>query len=185
MRRLADAERIRQFMRALGHRAEEDTRLYFTGGATAVLFGWRPTTIDVDIRFVPEQDRLLRTLPSLKEQLELNIELVSPADFIPELHGWEDRSLYISREGRVSCYHYDLCAQALAKIERGHVQDLDDVREMLRRGLIEPRTIRRVFDEIEPLLYRYPAIDPPSYRRAVDDLLGEEQGRASRPPTTS
>ena len=35
-------------------------------------------------------------------------------------------------------HHFDLYAQALAKIERGHAQDVDDVREMLRRGLVEP-----------------------------------------------
>lgn len=171
MRRLAEADHIRQFMRALGAEADQATRLYFTGGATAVLFGWRPTTIDVDIRLFPETDQLLRAIPHLKEQLQLNIELACPADFIPELPGWEDRSLYIASEGRLTCYHYDFYAQALAKIERGHSQDLDDVRAMLERRLIEPQTTRRYFDEIEPLLYRYPAIHPPAFRRAVKDVL--------------
>jgi hypothetical protein len=69
--------------------------------------------------------------------------------------------------------HYDLYAQALAKIERGHTQDLNDVRELLRRGLIDPQDVRLHFDAIEPLLYRYPAIDPPSFRQAVEVLLSE------------
>ena len=102
MRRLAEADRIRQLMRALGAEADQATRLYFTGGATAVLVGWRATTIDVDIRIVPENDRLLRALPHLKERLQLNIELACPADFIPELPGWDGRSLYIASEGRVA-----------------------------------------------------------------------------------
>ena len=72
MRRLAQADRIRQFMRALGAEADEKTRLCFTGGATAVLLGWRSTTIDVDIRFFPESDRLLRAIPKLKDALSLN-----------------------------------------------------------------------------------------------------------------
>lgn len=173
MRRLAEADHIRQLMHALGAEADQVTRLYFTGGATAVLLGWRATTIDVDIQIVPENDRLLRALPHLKEQLQLNIELACPADFIPELPGWDGRSLYIASEGRVAFYHYDFYAQALAKIERGHRQDLQDVRAMLDRGLIEPQTLRRYFDDIEPLLYRYPAIHPPSFRRAVEEMLGE------------
>ncbi len=173
MRQLANADHLRQFMRALGAGADEETRLYFTGGATAVLLGWRPTTIDVDIRLFPETDRLLRTIPKLKEQLQLNIELACPADFIPELRGWQDRSIFIASEGQVAFHHYDLYAQALAKIERGHSQDLQDVRAMIARGLVDPQAVRRHFDEIEPLLYRYPAIHPPAFRRAVEEILAE------------
>lgn len=176
MRQVADAGRIRQLMGALGASAAHDARVYFTGGATAVLIGWRATTIDVDLKVVPETDRLLQAIPSLKEQLAINVELASPADFIPELSGWEERSVSIVREGRISFYHYDLYAQALAKIERGHTQDRDDVRQMLRRSLIEPAMVRRHFDEIEPLLYRYPAIDPPSFRQALEEMLGKAAG---------
>jgi hypothetical protein len=50
MRELADADRIRLFMRALGEASAESARVYFTGGATAVLFGWRSSTIDVDVK---------------------------------------------------------------------------------------------------------------------------------------
>ena len=102
MRKLADAERIKNFMRALSAAAAEPARVYFTGGATAVLLGWRPTTIDVDIRIFPESDRLYRALPSLKESLEINVELASPADFIPELPGWEERSVFVCQERRLA-----------------------------------------------------------------------------------
>lgn len=172
MRQLAEASHIRALMRALGLEADRASRLYVTGGASAVLLGWRATTIDVDLRIFPETDRLLRAIPRLKEQLQLNIELACPSDFIPELPGWEGRSLYIDSEGRVAFYHYDFYAQALAKIERGHNQDLQDVRAMLDRGLIDPPTIHRCFEEIEPFLYRYPAIHPPSFRHAVEEMLG-------------
>ena len=153
MRQLTEADRIRQLIRALGAEADQTARLYFTGGATAVLMGWRKTTIDVDLRIFPESDRLLRAIPPLKEKLQMNIELACPADFIPELPGWEERSLYISTEGRIAFYHYDFYAQALAKIERGHAQDLQDVHAMIDRGLIEPKKTQYYFNEIEPLLY--------------------------------
>jgi hypothetical protein len=71
MRRVAQREDIEHFITALGREATNPTRLYFTGGATAVLLGWRASTIDVDIHILPEDDRLLRTLPELKESLEL------------------------------------------------------------------------------------------------------------------
>jgi hypothetical protein len=171
MRQVVDRERIQRFMEALGAEAARPGRLYFTGGVTAVLLGWRSTTIDVDILMVPEDDRLLRALPRLKEDLRINIEIASPAHFIPELPGWQGRSVRIGEAGRLTFLHYDFYAQALSKIERGHAVDVTDVREMLRRGLIEPAELLRHFERIEPALYRYPAIDPPSFRRAVEETV--------------
>jgi hypothetical protein len=162
-------------MSALSEETERETRLYFTGGASAVLFGWRAATIDVDMKIEPEADRILRAIPALKENLELNVELASPADFIPEVPGWAERSRFIGKQGRLSFFHYDFYSQALAKIERGHAQDRDDVQEMLRRGLVEPARALEYFDEIEPELYRYPAIDPASFRRAVQEAMQDQR----------
>ncbi len=163
-------------MRELGREAETESRLYFTGGATAVLFGWRSSTIDVDIKLEPDADRLLRSFPRIKDQLEINIELASPDQFIPELPGWHERSAFIAREGQLSFFHYDFYAQALSKIQRGHSQDRLDVRQMLDRRLIEPAELRQRFEQIEPYLYRYPAIDPAAFRRALEVVLREETG---------
>jgi hypothetical protein len=158
-------------MRALGAEADVPARVYFTGGATAVLLGWRATTIDVDIRVLPESDRVYRAIPALKDSLEINVELASPADFIPELPGWEERCIFVCQENRLSFYHYDLYAQALAKIERGHAQDLADVQDMLLRHLVDPSAALGYFKAIEPELYRYPAIDPPTFRRSVERVF--------------
>ena len=171
MRELADAERIRRFMRALGRAARREGICYFTGGATAVLLGWRRTTIDVDIVLVPEQDEVLRALPEIKDELGVNVELVSPGDFIPLPAGWRDRSVSIGREGLLSFFHFDLDSQALAKLERGHSRDVEDVRAMVASGLVEPRRLVAHFDDIEPDLYRFPAVDPPSFRRRVENVL--------------
>lgn len=171
MRLIADSERIRQLMRALGCEARADTRIYLVGGATAVLLGWRSTTIDVDMVMRPERDELLRAIPALKEALQINVELASPLDFIPVRAGWEDRSPFVARMGRVAFHHFDLYAQALAKIERGHRQDMADVEEMLARRLIEPGRALDYFARIEPELYRFPAIDAPAFRRNVEGVL--------------
>ncbi len=162
-------------MERLASHASTDGRVYFTGGVTALLMEWRSSTIDIDIKMVPEQEALFRSLPQLKESLEVNIELAAPDQFIPPLPGWEERSRLISRIGRLSYYHYDFYAQALAKIERGHSQDLMDVRAMLERELIDPGSMLDHFGEIEPALYRYPAIDPASFRRAVEATVRNAQ----------
>jgi hypothetical protein len=172
MREIVDAGRVWTFMRALGGEARDTGAVYLTGGATAVLFGWRATTIDIDIKIVPDNDAVLRALPELKERLGINVELASPAEFIPELPGWEDRSPYVANAGPLTFRHYDLVSQALAKIERGHTQDRRDVAEMLDRGLVTRLALRERFERIAPLLYRFPAIDPPSFERSLEDNLG-------------
>lgn len=85
----------------------------------------------------------------------------------------ENRSLFVAREGLLIVRHFDPYSQALAKIERGHRHDLDDVRALIRHGLVEPARARALFEEIEPELYKFPAIDPPSFRRRVTDCFGE------------
>lgn len=120
MRELTDASRLRQFMRALGSKARASGRVYLTGGATAVLFDWRPTTVDVDLELDAQLQSLLREIPAIKEDLRINVELAA-------------------------------------------------------RGLIDPSRLLAFFEQIAPELYRYPALDPASFRRAVeqtvDDLL--------------
>jgi hypothetical protein len=160
-------------MEALGRAATRDVRVYLVGGTTAVLLGWRPSTVDVDLVMRPEDDSLLRAIRDLKESLQLNVELASPGDFLPVPEGWEERSRFIAQVGRVAFYHYDLYAQALAKVERGHRQDLEDVREMLARGLIEPRKALDYFARMEPSLHRFPAIHPPALRTAVERAFGQ------------
>ena len=43
MRALVDARRVERFLEALGAAARSPARVYLTGGATAVLEGWRDT----------------------------------------------------------------------------------------------------------------------------------------------
>ena len=173
MRKPITSARLKEFMSALGSAVKSTANVYLVGGATAVLLDWRSSTIDVDLKLVPESDELLKSLPVLKERLEMNIELASPDHFIPVLPGWEQRSLFIQRYGNLSFFHYDFYAQALAKIERGHAIDLVDVREMNNRRLLEPARLLDLFSAIEDELYRYPAVDPSSFRQAVERIVGE------------
>lgn len=79
MRSLIDVPRLREFMRRLGMAADGPGRVYLTGGACAVLLGWRGSTIDVDLSFAPERDSLFRAIPELKNALDVNVELAAPS----------------------------------------------------------------------------------------------------------
>ncbi len=171
MHPLVDSERLRQFMRALGEDPECAGRVYITGGGSAVLVGWRAQTADADLLLVPDSDALLRAIQRLKVSLRMNVELASPADFLPELPGWQDRSVFIAREGQVDFFHYDFSAQALSKILRGQERDLGDVAAMIERGLIDPPKVWALFERIEDKLFRFPSINPQFFRASVRRVL--------------
>jgi hypothetical protein len=170
MREAVTEPRLRAFMRAIAAEAREPGRVYLTGGASAVLQRWRDSTLDIDISIIPESDRMLRAIPDVKERLHVNVELASPADFVPALPGWEGRSPFIALEGPISFHHYDFYTQALSKLERAHRKDLLDVDSMIRDGLVDPGRLRSLFEEVEGLLYRYPAVHAPSLRAAIERI---------------
>jgi len=173
MRGTADASSVRRFLYSLGREARGPATVYLVGGATAVLEGWRPTTVDIDLRIEPELDEVMQALPGLKDRLQINVEMASPLDFLPEPPGWRDRSPFVVQEGSLTIRHMDPVFQALAKLERGFDQDLADVAAMLERKLVEPGRLRAALAAIEPLLYRFPAVDPRSLRAAVEEALAE------------
>ena len=167
-REASTAAKVRLLMRWLGDEAQNSGRIYLVGGASAVLVGWRTTTVDVDLKLAPEPAGVFQAIARAKEALDMNIELAAPDDFIPPLPGWENRSPFVAQHGSVEFFHYDFYAQALAKIERGHDQDWDDVRAMHRHGLIEPQQLSALFDAIKTDLPRFPAVDAACFARRVD-----------------
>lgn len=174
MRAPVDEPKLRAFMRALAIESGGEGRVYLTGGSTAVLFAWRTSTVDVAIKLVPDDDRVLRAISVLKETLNINVELAAPSDFIPELPGWRDRSPFIAREGGLSFHHYDFYSQCLAKLERAHRKDLADARRMIDDGLVEKAWLRDFFDAIQPELFRYPAVAPAAFRASVEAFLARQ-----------
>jgi hypothetical protein len=101
--------------------------------------------------------------------------LAAPDHFIPALAGWRERSIFIAQYSRVRFFHYDPYSQVLSKLQRGHARDKDDAQAMLRMQLIQIDQLRRFFAQIEPQLIRYPAIDPASFRAAVEEFCNDNE----------
>ena len=175
MRAETTRSKLEAFMAALGERVTGPGRIYLTGGATAVLHGWRTMTIDVDLKADPEPAGLFEALAVLKDELDINVELASPDLFIPALPDWRERSLFIARHGPVEFFHYDPYGQALSKLHRRHDRDLIDIQALHREGLIQKERLRELFNLIKPQLLRYPAIDPASFENAVLAFCNENE----------
>ncbi|MCB1036574.1 MAG: hypothetical protein KDD47_22305 [Acidobacteria bacterium] len=176
MRPPVDPSKIHRLLEGLGRRAKGPGRIYLVGGASALVEGWRGSTVDVDLKLDPEPAGIFEAIADLKKVLDVNIELAAPDHFLPELPDWRERSVFIERIGEVDFFHYDFRAQALAKLARGHQRDLADVRAMLDRGLVSQEELREAMEEVLPRLIRYPAIDAGSFEARVRMFLEESDG---------
>jgi len=170
MRSHTTKERIESLMRSLGTSVTSEGCIYFTGGVSAVLMGWREMTIDVDLKAEPEPKGFFECLPRLKDRLDINIELASPDQFVPALPGWQARSPFIAHHGHLDFRHYDFYGQALSKVERDHPRDRLDVSSMIRDGLVIPERLIGFFEEVEPFLIRYPSIDGAALKMRIMEL---------------
>jgi hypothetical protein len=159
-------------MRELARSAKptQSYRVYLVGGGTAVLEGWRESSIDADL-FAKEDD-IFRDVQAIKERLQLNVELVRPEDFVPALEGSDTRHVFIETVGRVSFYHYDPYAQLLSKIVRGFARDLVDAKALVTSGMVDADRFRKLVAGIPDSAYsKYPRLSPHAVRTAVDDFL--------------
>src|SRR5262245_2934871 len=99
VRRLVTRDRLRGFMKELSRSVPDRAshRVYLVGGSTALLAGFRESTVDVDV-YSPD-DRVFRDIQGIKERLDMNIEFARPEEFVPALAGTSDRHLFIERVG--------------------------------------------------------------------------------------
>jgi hypothetical protein len=143
-----DRQRIERFLVELGKRFRRSGKVFLVGGTTMVYEGFRAQTLDIDLTFdVQAEDRseFIRTVRELKDELDINVEEVSPGDFIPLPAGYEHRAQFIGRYGQLDVFHFDPYSTALSKIERGTEEDFADVLALLRSGRIEADQLRSSF----------------------------------------
>lgn len=172
MRPEADLRKLERLLERLGRKAKGPGRIYLVGGASALLKGWRDSTVDIDLKLDPEPAGIFEAIAEIKRDLDVNIELSAPDQFLPEVPGWRDRSPLIARHGEIDFFHYDFRAQALSKIARYHNRDRIDVEGMLASGLITAEDLRKAFEQIEPDLPRFPSLDLEAFTQRLRTLTG-------------
>lgn len=167
MRRAVTLDRLTTLMQRLAAESKGPGNIYFTGGASLLLWGIRGQTVDVDLKLDPEPLGVFEAIARIKNELDVNIELASPDDFIPVPSDWRERSVFIECFGGVNFFHFDPRAQVLAKIERGFEQDLSDCQAILKLGATTPEEIRSAFCEIRTSLIRYPALNSSEFENKI------------------
>ena len=157
MRPPIDRLRVHYFLVKLGIEFHYPARLYLVGGTTLVYEGLRQQSLDIDISYEVADEHeaeFSRVIRRLKEDMQINIELASPGDFIPLPAGWKERANFVGRFGQVDVFHFDLYSTALSKIERGREGDYEDILAMLRSEQINMVELESAFANILPRVER-------------------------------
>jgi hypothetical protein len=158
MRTAADRDKLRDFLQKLSERITGPGTIYLVGGSSALALSLRDRTIDIDLKLDPEPPGAFQAIARLRDEIWVNIKLAWPAQFIPELPGWRDRSIYVTQLRDLTVKHYDFYSQVLSKVQRGHDRDVADVNGFVRSGLVFPEELYRLFSEVRDQFIRYPAV---------------------------
>ena len=177
-RKPLDQMKLQSFISEFLRESKGKGNIYLTGGACAVMYGWRSSTIDIDLKADPEPDSFYRILQELKNRLEVNLEIASPDLFVPAIPGWQTRSIWITGLKEVNFYHFDFYSQALAKLARGHPRDLIDVDGMIRSQLITRSRLSELFQDAIPLLERYPALEQETLIQTVNLFCNVDENQS-------
>lgn len=152
---------IEKFLNALGKAYRKAGRLYLAGGAALVHMGLRAgSTLDIDVVIeAADEDEMITAIRRLVEQMQINIEFASPADFIPIPSQWAAHAKYIGRYGKIGAFYFDLYSLALSKIARSSDRDLVDVKLLVQQKLITLDELDAAYQEVLPRMGKRPYIN--------------------------
>lgn len=163
-------------MEAIGRIARRPVAIYFAGGSSAVLLGFRDGTIDIDL--AGDLEPIYAEIPRIKERLRVNVETAKPTDFVPSLEGETTRHLFIRAAGKATFLHFDPYAQAFSKIVRGHVTDLADAESLMAAGLVDPQRLLRLIEKVTDRDFaRYTRLTRASVEAAVESFVRDRLKR--------
>ena len=117
-----------------------------------VRLGLRGSTLDIDYVAASDDPTALvdleQAIRRLKDELDVNVEPASPADFLPIPSSVLDRSRFVERHGKVDVYYYHLPSLVIAKAARGLELDLADAETLIRAGEVDWGDVEATWREI-------------------------------------
>jgi len=168
--------RPQQFLTRLGREYREQGSVYLVGGTGLLYQQLKGLTKDVDLSTrlpAAARDRFGDVVRRLSREMNMAIEEVSPADFIPLPRGAEVRHRYLGQEGGLDLYAFDPVSTALAKIARGRAGDYEDIRALVAAGQLDGAHLTTALEEILPRVAAGEAlkITPDAFRAHLAEFL--------------
>ncbi len=137
---------IDKFLTSVGQAMRKPARLYLSGETALIHMGTRPGgamngtmngTINIEVVLdTTDQDEMLSAIQRVLDQMQIGVELASPADLIPLPTQWTTQSRYVGRSGSVDIFYFDFYSLALSKVARGADRDLMDIKLLLQQKVI-------------------------------------------------
>ncbi len=131
------SDQIRAFLTELGQRYTRPDILVLLGGSALCLLGSDRPTLDID--YVGDdllKNELQHVIDRTAKDLQIPVDAVPIAQFVPMPTGADERRLLIDRFGSIEAYVLDPYTIALSKLDRGFDTDLEDVAFLIRRSFI-------------------------------------------------
>ncbi|TAH48117.1 MAG: hypothetical protein EYC68_22455 [Chloroflexota bacterium] len=163
---------VRLFLQRLSERYAGAGEFYLLGGSALCLLGSSRETRDIDYTVeLPPHTRaeFEQALSQLANEMQLDVEHVPLAEFIPLPPRARERRRMVGRFGQLDVYLFDLYSIALSKIARGFEADLEDVMFMLNERLIDLSELEKHFDLIIPRALQSD-IDPEEFRGYFQEI---------------
>lgn len=141
-----ETARINAFLQELGKRYPRPATLFLLGGGALCLLGSPRPTLDIDyVGDDLKQDELQHTMAQVAHDMQIEVEAIPIAQFVPLPVGAQERSLPVGQFGKIEVYVFDPYTIALSKIDRGFDTDIEDVVFLIRRNLI-------TFEQLEAIV---------------------------------
>lgn len=163
---------IENFLQRLGDECTNSTLMYLLGGTALFLLGNPRSTEDIDYLgddLPSPKDDFALLVKKIAIELDIEVEGVPIEGFLPIPDGSEQRHILIGKYKALTVYAFDPYTIALSKIDRGFASDLQDVRFLVERGLVNLSILESQVPALEAQAVPY-LIDVLSFRRNFQTL---------------
>lgn len=153
---------IEKFLHSIGQIMRKPARLYLSGETALIHMGTRPGgAMNMEVVLdTTDQDTMLSAIQHVLDQMQIGVELASPADLIPLPTQWTTQSRYVGRSGSIDVFYFDFYSLALSKVARGADRDLMDIKLLLQQEVITLDGLDNACREILPRIGFAPYLNP-------------------------
>ena len=134
---IVDKSQIKVFLTAVGNRCEPASTLFLLGGGALEMLGGARPTLDLDyVGNDLQQDDLQQLMAQVANEMQIELEAVPIAEFIPLPIDADKRAVLVGEFGNLTVYIFDPYTIALSKLDRGFDTDMEDILFLIQHQLV-------------------------------------------------
>jgi hypothetical protein len=112
------------------------------------------STLDIDVVIeASDEDEMITAIRRLVEQMQINVEFASPADFIPIPSQWAAHAKYIGRYGKIDAFYFDKLQPALLRATN------DQPLSVAQKRKLFPAPVPAILEYLDTLGWKWGSFD--------------------------